>query len=70
MICGPMVLRQTCAALLSDEERARVAKFKFERNRLESLATRALGKDCVVSIARCAAAGLAIQIECTGEAGD
>ena len=31
-----------CAALLSDEERARVARFKFERNRLESLATRAL----------------------------
>jgi len=31
-----------CSALLSDEERARVARFKFERFRRESLATRAL----------------------------
>jgi 4'-phosphopantetheinyl transferase len=30
------------AALLNDEERARLARFKFERHRLESLATRAL----------------------------
>ena len=33
---------EACATLLSDEERARVARFKFERHRLESLATRAL----------------------------
>lgn len=31
-----------CSALLSDEERARVARYKFERFRRESLATRAL----------------------------
>ena len=33
---------EACAALLNDEERARVARFKYERHRLESLATRAL----------------------------
>jgi 4'-phosphopantetheinyl transferase len=33
---------EACAAVLNDEERARVARFKFERHRLESLATRAL----------------------------
>jgi 4'-phosphopantetheinyl transferase len=33
---------EACSALLSDEERSRVARFKFERHRLESLTTRAL----------------------------
>jgi 4'-phosphopantetheinyl transferase len=33
---------EACAALLNDEERARVARFKFEQHRRESLATRAL----------------------------
>jgi 4'-phosphopantetheinyl transferase len=33
---------QACAALLSEEERARVQRFKFERHRRESLATSAL----------------------------
>jgi 4'-phosphopantetheinyl transferase len=32
----------TCTALLSEEERAQVRRFKFERHRRESLATRAL----------------------------
>src|SRR5208283_4353354 len=35
---------EECSALLSDEERARVARFKFERHRLESLTTRALAR--------------------------
>lgn len=33
---------EACIALLNEEERARVAHFKFERHRRESLATRAL----------------------------
>jgi len=33
---------EACAALLNDEERARVLRFKFEKHRLEGLATRAL----------------------------
>lgn len=33
---------EACAALLSEEERARVQRLKFERHRRESLATRAL----------------------------
>ena len=33
---------EACAAILNEEERARVARFKFERHRQESLATRAL----------------------------
>lgn len=33
-----------CKALLSDEELARAAKFKFDRNRRESIATRALAR--------------------------
>lgn len=33
-----------CKALLSDEELARAARFKFDRNRRESIATRALAR--------------------------
>lgn len=33
---------EACRALVSEEERARVARFRFERSRLESLTTRAL----------------------------
>ncbi len=33
---------EVCRALLSEEERARAARFRFERNRRESLATSAL----------------------------
>ncbi len=33
-----------CRALLSDEELARAARFKFDRNRRESIATRALAR--------------------------
>jgi 4'-phosphopantetheinyl transferase len=33
---------EACLALLTEEERARVARFKFERHQRESLATRAL----------------------------
>jgi len=37
-------VEEACAALLNDEEHARVARFKFERHRRESLATRALAR--------------------------
>jgi 4'-phosphopantetheinyl transferase len=38
----PEEVAAACSALLSDAERARVARYKFERFRRESLATRAL----------------------------
>jgi 4'-phosphopantetheinyl transferase len=37
-------VRDACKALLSDEELARAARFKFDRNRRESIATRALAR--------------------------
>ena len=40
---------EACSALLSEEERARVARFRFERYRRESLATRALMRTALSS---------------------
>ena len=60
---------EACVALLSEEERARVQRFKFERHRRESLATRALMRTALSYGRSGSAAGLAIQAECAGQAG-
>jgi len=36
-----------CARLLSEDERARLERFKFDRHRREYLATRAVGRAAV-----------------------